>query len=126
MSAGSKAKWEGRWDQFRGRVRQLWGDMVDNDIQSAQGNYEQAIGKIKERTGLEVEHIERQLDDEKQTSGLKWEGRWDQLSGKVRELWGNLTDDDLARAKGSYEQTVGVIKERTGLDREEIERRLNR
>jgi uncharacterized protein YjbJ (UPF0337 family) len=126
MSAGSQAKWEGRWDQFRGRVRQLWGHMMDDDIQQAQGNYERAIGLIKERTGLAIENIEQQLDEEQQAGGLKWEGRWDQLRGKVRELWGTLTDDDLAKAKGNYEQTVGLIKERTGLDREEIERRLNR
>lgn len=52
----------------------------------------------------------------------KWEGRWDQLVGKAKSLWGNLTDDDFTRAKGDYEQLVGVIKERTGKTAEEIER----
>jgi len=35
-----------------------------------------------------------------------------------------LTDNDLTRAKGDYEQLVGVIKERTGRTREEIENLL--
>lgn len=52
----------------------------------------------------------------------KWEGRWDQLVGKAKKTWGNLTDDDVLRAKGDYEQLVGVIKERTGKTVEEIER----
>lgn len=55
----------------------------------------------------------------------KWEGRWDQLKGRVRQAWGDLTDDDFQRAQGDYEQLVGIIKERTGQTREEIESRLN-
>jgi uncharacterized protein YjbJ (UPF0337 family) len=54
----------------------------------------------------------------------KWEGRWDQLVGKAKKVWGNLTDDDLLKAKGDYEQLVGQIKERTGKTREEIEKAL--
>jgi len=55
---------------------------------------------------------------------LKWEGRWDQLKGRVKEFWGQLTDDDLAEAEGDYDQLVGMIEERTGEQRAEIERRL--
>jgi len=55
----------------------------------------------------------------------KWEGRWDQLKGKVKSLWGNVTDDELTRVQGDYYQTIGVVKERTGKTREEIERMIN-
>ena len=54
----------------------------------------------------------------------KWEGRWDQLTGKLKSLWGNLTDDDLLQAKGDYERTLGIVKEKTGKTREEIEKLL--
>jgi uncharacterized protein YjbJ (UPF0337 family) len=61
------------------------------------------------------------------TSGTqqKWQGRWEQLTGKVKKVWGNLTDDDLLQAKGDYEQLIGKIHERTGQTREEIEKALN-
>jgi uncharacterized protein YjbJ (UPF0337 family) len=55
----------------------------------------------------------------------KWEGRWDQLKGRVQKLWGDLTDDDLQRAKGDFNRLVGVIKEKTGKTEEEIERMLD-
>ncbi len=55
----------------------------------------------------------------------KWEGRWDQLKGKAKQTWGQLTDDDLDVAEGNYEEMVGRIKERTGETAEEVERRLN-
>lgn len=56
---------------------------------------------------------------------LKWEGRWDQLTGKAKQTWGDLTDDDLDVAEGNYEELVGKIKERTGESREEIEEKLD-
>jgi uncharacterized protein YjbJ (UPF0337 family) len=55
----------------------------------------------------------------------KWEGRWDQLKGRVKTLWGTLTDDELTKVQGDYERTVGLIKERTGKTQEEIERMIN-
>jgi uncharacterized protein YjbJ (UPF0337 family) len=58
------------------------------------------------------------------STSQKWEGRWDQLKGKARQFWGKLTDDDFSRSKGNYEELVGIIKEKTGETREEIERRL--
>jgi uncharacterized protein YjbJ (UPF0337 family) len=56
---------------------------------------------------------------------MKWEGRWDQLKGKVRQTWGEITDDDLDVAEGNFEELVGLIKERTGETSEEIEEKLN-
>lgn len=55
---------------------------------------------------------------------LKWEGRWDQLKGRVKQFWGQLTDDELAEAEGNYDRLIGLIEERSGEQREEIERRL--
>jgi uncharacterized protein YjbJ (UPF0337 family) len=55
----------------------------------------------------------------------KWEGRWEQLTGKVKSLWGNVTDDELTEAEGDYERLVGVLKEKTGKTREEIEKQLD-
>jgi uncharacterized protein YjbJ (UPF0337 family) len=61
------------------------------------------------------------------TSGTrdKWEGRWEQLKGRVQKLWGNLTDDDFQRAKGDFNQLIGIIREKSGKTQEEIERQLN-
>jgi len=55
----------------------------------------------------------------------KWSGRWDQLKGKVRSIWGDLTDDELDKLKGDYQQLIGKIKEKSGQTQEENERRLN-
>ncbi|MFO0842002.1 MAG: CsbD family protein [Gemmataceae bacterium] len=54
----------------------------------------------------------------------KWEGRWEQLTGRVKSLWADVTDDELLKAEGDYERLVGVVKEKTGQTREEIEEKL--
>lgn len=64
MDSFTKTKWEGRWDQVKGRARQMWGDLTDDDLDVAQGNVEELIGRIKERTGESAEAIRDRLDRE--------------------------------------------------------------
>jgi uncharacterized protein YjbJ (UPF0337 family) len=61
---------------------------------------------------------ERQVD-------LQTEGKWDQLRGKVKESWGDLTDDELDQTEGKWDQLVGLLKEKTGESKEAIEEKLN-
>lgn len=60
-----------------------------------------------------------------ESTKMKWEGRWDQLKGKAKQTWGDLTDDQLDVAEGNYDELVGKIKEETGETQEEIEAKLN-
>jgi len=46
------------------------------------------------------------------------EGNWKQLTGKVKEQWGKLTDDDIAKVKGKREQLEGVLQARCGYGKE--------
>jgi len=45
-------------------------------------------------------------------------GQWKQLNGKIKQQWGELTDDDLKRAEGSSEYLAGKIQERYGVARD--------
>ena len=53
------------------------------------------------------------------------EGKWNEVSGRLKEKWGVLTDDDLSRAEGNVERLVGVIQQKTGRGREEVEQFLD-
>ena len=64
MDSFTRTKWEGIWDQVKGRARQIWGDLTDDDMDVAEGNVEELVGKIKERTGESAEAIEDRLDQE--------------------------------------------------------------
>ena len=53
------------------------------------------------------------------------EGNWSQLTGKIREKWGLLTDDDMTVANGRREALSGRLQERYGIAKEEAEKQLN-
>jgi uncharacterized protein YjbJ (UPF0337 family) len=54
------------------------------------------------------------------------EGNWKQFSGKVREKWGQLTDDDLTRINGNREQLEGVLQERYGYAKDQAKAEIDR
>jgi len=49
------------------------------------------------------------------------EGDWKRMKGKLKEKWGELTDDDLDRLEGQWEQLAGVLQKRYGWARERAE-----
>ena len=51
-------------------------------------------------------------------------GNWKQLKGKVKEQWGDLTDDDLTVIEGKRDVLAGRVQERYGYTREEAEKRV--
>ncbi len=53
------------------------------------------------------------------------QGNWKQFSGKIKEQWGKLTDDDLTQAAGQKDQLVGKIQERYGIKKEEAQKQLD-
>lgn len=49
-------------------------------------------------------------------------GKWTQLKGKVKEQWGELTDDEIDQLDGQRDQLVGRVQERYGIARDQAER----
>ena len=59
---------------------------------------------------------------------MNWErieGNWKQFTGKAREKWGKLTDDDWKIVAGKKDQLVGKIQERYGIKREEAQKQAD-
>jgi uncharacterized protein YjbJ (UPF0337 family) len=53
------------------------------------------------------------------------EGNWKQFKGKVKEKWGQLTDDDLSNLSGKRDQLLGKLQERYGYGKDQAERELD-
>jgi len=53
------------------------------------------------------------------------QGNWNELKGRVRSKWGQLTDDALEQTKGNMEALVGTIQRATGEAKEKIQDYLN-
>lgn len=57
-------------------------------------------------------------------SDQKWEGRWKQIKGGIREQFAKLTDDDIEQANGQRDHIVGRIQEKYGETKEKAEEML--
>jgi uncharacterized protein YjbJ (UPF0337 family) len=53
---------EGKWDQFKGKIKQQWARLTDDDIQRISGKKDQLVGKLKEKYGYEKDKAEREVD----------------------------------------------------------------
>ena len=54
---------EGNWKQVKGKVKEQWGRLTDDDLDEIAGVREQLEGKIQERYGLEKDRVRRDIDD---------------------------------------------------------------
>ncbi len=54
-----------------------------------------------------------------------FQSQWKQLRGKVKEKWGELTDDDLDKVNGQFDQLVGMIQEKYEITRAKAEKEVN-
>ncbi len=54
---------EGNWKQFKGKVKEQWGKLTDDDLDVIAGKRDQLAGKIQERHGVARHQAERQIPD---------------------------------------------------------------
>jgi len=58
-------------------------------------------------------------------SDLKIRGTWNELKGKIKQAYGDLTDDDLVREEGKDDEMLGKLQKKTGKGRDELVKWLN-
>ena len=71
---------QGRWKQWKGKVKEQWGKLTDDDLDVIAGRRDQLLGRIQQRHGIAKEEAERQVRAFEQTQpGLRF--REDRRSG---------------------------------------------
>lgn len=56
---------------------------------------------------------------------LEIKGNWNEIKGKAKQQYGELTDDDLAYEEGKEDELVGRVQNKLGKTREDIVDWLN-
>lgn len=54
---------EGNWKQFKGKVKEKWGQLTDDDLTTTQGRRDQLTGRLQERYGYTKERAESEIDE---------------------------------------------------------------
>lgn len=57
---------------------------------------------------------------------LRIKGKWNEIKGKLRQKYGELTDDDLQYSEGKGEELLGRIQQKTGRSKDEVRAEIKR
>lgn len=56
---------------------------------------------------------------------LRIKGNWNQIKGKLKQNYANLTDDDLTYVEGKEDELLGKLQEKTGKSKDELKKEIN-
>jgi uncharacterized protein YjbJ (UPF0337 family) len=108
---------QGQWNQVRGELKKKWGQLTDDDLRFSNGNIDQLVGKIQQRTGEARDAIEQFLSEASsqgasavaQAAGQV--GQYARYAGdQVREGY-NRISDQFGRG---YDYSQEMIRENPG------------
>lgn len=57
-------------------------------------------------------------------SELELKGNWNEIKGKLKQKYGELTDDDLTFAEGKYDEMLGRVQKKTGKTKDELRKEI--
>lgn len=57
-------------------------------------------------------------------SNLRLKGNWNEMKGKLKQQYADLTDDDLTYTEGKEDELLGRLQKKTGKARDELKRQL--
>lgn len=66
---------EGNWKQLKGKIKEQWGKLTDDDFDVIAGKRDQLLGRIQERHGISRDEAEKQV------------AAWETRDGRTPAIW---------------------------------------
>ena len=57
---------------------------------------------------------------------LQIKGSWNELKGKLKQQYGNLTDDDLMFSEGKEDELLGRLQKKLGKNKDEVRQMIEK
>jgi uncharacterized protein YjbJ (UPF0337 family) len=57
---------------------------------------------------------------------LEIKGNWNEVTGKLKQQYADLTDDDLLFEKGKEEELLGRLQKKLGKTKEEVQKIISK
>jgi uncharacterized protein YjbJ (UPF0337 family) len=54
---------EGKWKQLRGRIKEAWGELTDDELDQIEGKRDRLVGKLQERYGWSQTHADEEVEN---------------------------------------------------------------
>jgi uncharacterized protein YjbJ (UPF0337 family) len=52
------------------------------------------------------------------------QGKWKEVKGKLHQQWGDITNDEVSKMHGSYEELAGMLQKKYGYDERRSEKEI--
>lgn len=62
---------KGKWNEYKGKAREQWGKLTNDDLDEVAGRRDQLVGKIQQHYGKQREEVEGELDAWEKRHGLR-------------------------------------------------------
>lgn len=59
----NKDIFEGKWEEIKGQMRQVWGKLTDDDFETIRGNQQEIYGKLQKHYGYTKEQVDKAIHD---------------------------------------------------------------
>ena len=56
---------------------------------------------------------------------LRIKGKWNEIKGKLKQEYADLTDEDLTYAEGKEDELLGKLQQKTGKSKDELKKQIN-
>lgn len=53
------------------------------------------------------------------------QGNWKEVKGKLKQQWGNLTDDEIAKMNGTRQELQGLLQKKYGYQKDKVEQEID-
>jgi uncharacterized protein YjbJ (UPF0337 family) len=79
----NKDRIEGNWLQVKGKVKEKWGKLTDDDLDVIEGNTDQLVGRIQERYGVAEDEAQKQVEEWNRSRSKTYTTETDDLKRKA-------------------------------------------
>lgn len=59
----NKDIFEGKWEETKGKMKQAWGKLTDDDFMEIEGNHQEVYGKLQKHYGYSKDEAEKAIND---------------------------------------------------------------
>jgi len=84
----NKFTFDGSWNQVKGKLRQKYGQLTDDDLDFTEGKGEELLGRLQTRLGMSEEELQTTLNELKGAGGVR--GKVEQAKARASEVAGEV------------------------------------
>jgi uncharacterized protein YjbJ (UPF0337 family) len=59
----NEEQFKGKWNQVKGKLKQKYADVTDDDLEYAEGKSDELLGRLQEKTGKTKEQLKAEIDE---------------------------------------------------------------